>query len=246
MMCFLSVSLFGQTETQTKAYILFKGYPYVVYLSPEGDITEFIRAAPEVMNGVAFDKDQPMPIALGPYTKPAPTELPVYNSPQNTTTIDDVEIVDFEIKEHVDVFEETATDQTSQEQEEEIAFKTTVINKVDEEDKEALIVRKELDKTVEDGLYILKFQGFTSRLTPALIDLLSDISKEHKQNSDKQLIINSFMTQGDASNRKLAENRMAACRDLLETYGVPADKMSTEILPYNSAIDGNVSIKFED
>lgn len=251
----MSISIWGQSPLNTKAYILYKGYPYVVYLSPEGEITEFIRAAPEVMKGIDFDKNQPMPIALGPYVKPQyVAELPVYNSPLNTTTVGEIEILNSDMAEgdvdqnNEEVIAETDVETVKDDFKptEAVNFKTVVINKENEETKQPIIVRKEVDQAIPDDLYVLKFQGFTSRLTPALIDMLSDISKEHKLNSDKSIVINSFMTQGDASNRKLAENRMAACRDLLSNYGVPADKLVTEILPYNSSIDGNVSIKFED
>jgi len=247
LVCLCAASLTAQNSNTTKAYILYKGYPYVVYLAENGEITEFVRAAPEVMNGMEFDKDQPMPIALGPYVKPVSAPLPIYVSPLNTTTVGDSEILDTEV---------VVADNSSNEKSdgENVVFKpkkadrsmkTTVIRREKTKTSDPVVVTNGDSKNPVAGEYILSFQGFSARLTPVLIDMLSDISKEYKVNS-KNIMINSFMTAGDTANKTLAENRMAACKDLLTTYGVPVEKITTKIMPYDSSIDGNVSISFED
>ena len=253
----LVTTMSAQSDNTTKAYILFKGYPYVVYLSPAGDIVEFVRTAPEVMRGVEFDMNRPLPIPLGPYSRPVKSELAVYNSPLNTSDVAEIELISIETAKSVD-----ATDDVK----EEVVMKPLVDKSKAAKTKSQTVLKEEVieelaeEKVVKAnttnvvnietpdfvGVHILKFQGFSARLTPELIDMLTDINKEYKERKSKKITINSFLTQGDSTNKKLAENRMAACKDLLVNYGVPIQNISTEILPYDSSIDGNVSIKLLD
>ena len=247
---------FSQTNV-IQDYILYKNYPYVVSMTTDGEILEFIRTAPEVMKGnLAADAVPPMP--LGPYTKPQST-IAEYISPLNTTTIGDIEVVDAEMipKTGSTIVSSTA-EKVGQNQMSDgkpvvgdkpatdaRTMKTTVIRTDRQEvEKPTVIKRTAADDVVNNNVYDLKFQGFTARLTPVLINQIKKISVAHKESPDKFIEIRSFVTAGDDTNKKLAENRMRACKDLLETYGVPAAKIDTGIRPYNNANAGQVSIEF--
>ncbi|MDA9774442.1 hypothetical protein N9B82_05755 [Saprospiraceae bacterium] len=253
----LVTTMSAQSDNTTKAYILYKGYPYVVYLSPAGDIVEFIRTAPEVMKGVEFDMNRPLPIPLGPYVRPEKSELAVYNSPLNTSDVAEIELISIETTKSVETIEEVQEEVVMKplvDKSKTIETKSQTISK--EEVLEEVAPKKVVKATTTNvvnietpdfvGVHILKFQGFSARLTPELIDKLTDINKEYKEGKSKNVAINSFLTQGDSTNKKLAENRMAACKDLLVNYGIPIENISTEILPYDSSVDGNVSIKLLD
>ncbi len=241
---------FSQTNI-IQDYILYKSYPYVVSMTPDGEILEFIRTAPEVMKGnLAADAVPPMP--LGPYTRPQ-SVIAEYISPLNTTTVGDIELVDAnatpktgstvvagtstKVAENPSGGEKPVVDSRS--------MKTTIIRTDREEvQKPTVINRTNADDLVNENVYDLKFQGFTARLTPVLINQIKKISVAHKESPEKFIEIRSFVTAGDDTNKKLAENRMRACKDLLETYGVPPAKIDTGIRPYNNANAGQVSIEF--
>ncbi len=242
LVSFVANLAYGQ-ENIIQDYVLYKNYPYLVNMTIEGEIIEFVRTAPELYKD-GINENTPLPIALGPYTK-AQFEIAEYLSPLNTTVVGDAVVIDSEekvnekavaIKKNVD---SNSSDKTSP------LIKTTIIRKDAETTKAPVITRGDHAES-EFQTNSLKFQGFTARLTPTLINQLKDVSKKHASSPEKLIQIRSFVTAGDDTNKKLAQNRMKACKDLLETYGIPSDKIDTGIRPYSSANEGNVSIDFVD
>ncbi len=232
-------------------YILYNGYPYYVSMTLDGEILEFLKFAPEIL-GNEFDKERVPPMPLGPYVKPPEQELMVYNSPLNTTEVGDVLIVETEkvtekkgTTTSIGAQDDKVTIQPKETSPEEPKMTTKIIEREPVKESEVIIKRAEAE-AVEAATYELNFQGFSARLTPILINQLKDISKAHSNNPDQFVQIRSFVTAGDDTNKKLAINRMDACKDLLITYGVSADKVSTGIRPYRSASKGNVAIQLVD
>lgn len=236
----LSFSISAQSQDNIKGNILFKDYPYLVLMTSEGDILEFLNTAPEILKGSNFAKDLQPPVALGPYTKPQSiaASQKEYNSPLNTTIISDGDEI---------IADNENSNNESVEQPVEPEMKTTVIRKEKEVVDQPKVVYKETnDESVEKEFnYDLQFQGFTARLTPVLINQLKDISKDYETNSTKEVYIRSFLTAGDNTNKKLAKNRMEACKDLLETYGIPSDKIHENIESYRSSNPAQVNITLE-
>ena len=237
---FLAVNSQAQTST-IQANILFKGYPYLVNMTPDGDILEFVSGLPELLNTFGKDKNMEMPVALGKYSKPTAPALVEYISPLNTTVVGDSDAAMIaKVKEAENVqFKSTKKPEPQ--------FKTVIIEEGSiNSDSPNVIVSEDNGKSeVSKFNYDLKFQGFTARLTPVLINQLQDVAKDYKENTQKNIFIRSFITQGDTTNEQLAENRMIACKDLLETYGIDSSKISTSIEPYKSSNVGNVNITIE-
>ena len=236
----LTIFVLSITSAQSgkEVKILYKDYPYLVTIDENGDLNYVIRAALEVMEGQDFDKNREMPIPIGPYTrrKSADVALEEYISPDNTTEVGEtvavIEAQKSKPKAPVKLTDKDAITFDPKKKVEPIdrQFETTVIRSTPEKD---------------EADYYLTFPGFTSRLTPQLTDVIRDISKAYEANPVELVLINSYVTSGDATNRKLAEARIKSCYDLLQTYGVPFDVLMTEIKPYQTDIDGNVSITFK-
>lgn len=258
---FFFLQLTAQSAENITGFVLFKGYPYLVNMTPQGDILEFIQTAPEIMPFPAKYRAMEPPMPIGSYARPARVALEVYNSPLNSSDAADVVVLDIPVAVTNEVTKEDSSDsefeqeskaqvqeQVSMEPKEvdDREMKTTVIRRTNEEASSPVVLRSTADASEsEAGSYDLKFQGFTSRLTPTLINQLKDIYKEFQAKDSEKVTIRSFVTAGDNTNRKLAENRMAACRDLLETYGVPADRIQTKTEPYRSANSGQINISLD-
>lgn len=230
-------------------YILYNNYPYYVSMTSDGEILEFLRFAPELLKG-KLDPNTPPPMPLGPYTKPIAQALPVYISPLNTTDIEQIEVTEKAVAEKmiskptIQMNKNVSPSKVREKSKETTAMNTTIIRKEQSPPKDAVITRGENVK--EDFLADLEFQGFSARLTPELILQIEDVHKAYEESENKLIQIRSFVTAGDDTNKKLAKNRMDACKDLLITYGVPAEDIDTGIRPYNSAYKGNVSIELVD
>lgn len=231
---FCSLAAQGSSKQIT---ILYKSYPYHVTLNAAGEIDYIVAPALEVMNGRNFDVNQEMPLPIGPYKKRINEDVAyeVYNSPENTTVITDIDGV---IMTQV----ERSEPKKFASEENAVTFKPVDQKKEDDIKFDTKVIRSTANK--EEADYYLTFQGFSSRLTPQLTDMISDIAKAFIQNPVEEVLINSYVTSGDATNRKLAEARIKSCYDLLQTYGVPFTVLRTEIKQYRSDIDGNVSITF--
>lgn len=222
---------------EVKDYILFKNYPYYVSMMPNGKILEFISEAPDAMKLVNF-RNQTPPIPLGIYVVTPQKALEVYNSPLNSTEIGEANpAIIAEVKAPKDI----KIDQ----QKDNVVFETTMEKQLDAKSDIKTNTVDISNKTLKDFEYNLKFQGFNARLTPDLTLQINDISKEYARHKEKSITIRSFVTSGDQSNMTLANNRMDACRDLLQTYGVPADKIVTKVEPYKTTNDGQVNIIME-
>lgn len=231
----------AQLEGNIQGNILFKGYPYFVSMTSNGDILEFLRTSPEILNGLDFDRGIQPPVELGPYSKPTSkgATAEVYVSPNNTTVISDGDKVVSDMPANVKMSGEKSDNEKE--------MKTTVIRnspKV-EDGPEVITKQDQVEAKQLDFNYDLKFQGFTARLTPTLINQLKDISKDYEMNSKKQVKIRSFLTAGDSTNEKLARNRINACKNLLETYGVPSEKIEESIEPYRSSNSAQINITLE-
>ncbi len=250
----------AQSNSIVEGFILYKGFPYFVSMTADGDIIEFIQTAPEIMPYPRKYMSMEPPMPLGPYAKPPAFALEVYNSPLNSSESSDIVVLDVSTTEKVDVLDTekvidgnmpqggkdvekvVETKANSEKQD----MKTTVIRRTNEEAASPIIEKRAAPVAEEDdSSYALKFQGFTSRLTPALINQLKDIYKDYQASSSEKITIRSFVTRGDNTNLKLAENRMAACKDLLATYGVPEDKIETKVEPYRSANSGQINISLD-
>lgn len=241
----------AQSNSIVEGFILYKGFPYFVSMTPDGDIIEFIQTAPEIMPFPRKYTSMEPPMPLGPYVKPPAFALEVYNSPLNSSESSDVVVLDitetkkvFE-EETVEVVDAVETKVEMKPNSDKPDMKTTVIRRTNEEAASPIIEKSDSPTAEEDRSYALKFQGFTSRLTPALINQLKDIYKDYQASSSEKITIRSFVTRGDNTNLKLAENRMAACKDLLSTYGVPEDKIETKVEPYRSANSGQINISLD-
>lgn len=255
--CFLTLlaglfilQLTAQSSPSIQGFVLYKGYPYLVNMTPQGDILEFLQTAPEIMFvGSEYPSEPPMP--LGPYVRPKAVALEEYNSPLNSSNVSDIVVLDIPTNKNQNESNQNSNDLGVKDDTEikpkvDQEMKTTVIRRTNEEGVTPIIERStEGGREVEEGSYNLKFQGFTSRLTPTLINQLKDIYKVFQSDPNQQITIRSFVTSGDNTNLRLAENRMAACRDLLGTYGVPLDKMETKVEPYRSANSGQINISLE-
>lgn len=245
----------AQSNSIVEGFILYKGFPYFVSMTPDGDIIEFIQTAPEIMPFPRKYTSMEPPMPLGPYVKPPAFALEVYNSPLNLSESSDVVVLDItetkkvieeetvEVVDAVDTSVETKVEMKPNSDKPDM--KTTVIRRTNEEAASPIIEKSDSPAAEEDSSYALKFQGFTSRLTPALINQLKDIYKDYQASSSEKITIRSFVTRGDNTNLKLAENRMAACKDLLSTYGVPEDKIETKVEPYRSANSGQINISLD-
>jgi outer membrane protein OmpA-like peptidoglycan-associated protein len=219
-------------------------------MTSEGEILEFLRYAPEIMSS-QFDKNVTPPMPLGPYIKPVQGELPVYVSVHNTTEISNVEgeknivAVTKEVKTpSVKMNKNVTPSGTNKGIPQEKEMTTRIVRTEQSPPKDAVITRSNNKK--EGYQADLIFQGFSARLTPELILQIEDINEKYTENPKKLIQIRSFVTAGDETNKKLAKNRMDACRDLLVTYGVPFDIIDTGIRPYESSNKGNVSIQLVD
>ena len=73
--------------------------------------------------------------------------------------------------------------------------------------------------------------------------ILEDIIEIYERNEDRNIVISSFTTTGDPTNKQLAEDRMNSCEEFLTTRGVPAENISTEIKSYRNVLKGQVNIK---
>ena len=226
-------------------------------MTSEGEILEFLRYAPEILKG-KLDKNATPPIALGPYVKPEEQPLSVYASSSNTTTVGDITMGDIDVMDSKDAMEEKEMKDSKINQKrnipnstkanniekETVEMTTKVIRKKAESDEMVDVMDKDVVKEVIKA--DIKFQGFSARLTPEIILQIEDINKAYKKNPKNSIHITSFVTEGDDTNTKLAKNRIDACKDLLVTYGVPEDQISSQIKPYSSVNKGNVSIELID
>ena len=245
----------AQDEYNIQGYVLFNNYPYFVSMNQDGDIKEFLRTAPEIMKSASFDYALAPPVPLGPYNKPN-AEIQDYISPLNTIVVSDGSgnVIEDNPEEEVRMVMQTKAaegqdDSQSDRANDKTAFKTTVIRteKPEETAPEVIIKKQEnVDARSGEFVYEMKFPGFNARLTPELINKLEDISKIHKNNPTKKVDIYSYITTGDPTNKALAENRMNACKDLLVTYGVDESLVNTEIKPYRSSQESQVTISLVD
>ena len=248
--CIQNIS--AQEEFIIQDYILFNNYPYFVSMNQDGDILEFLETAPEIMKGASFDYSMAPPMPLGPYNRPK-AEYKEFISPLNTSivsdgsgnTINEVAVEEAETMVMQTKAAEGQDDKVKLKPKNEPEFTTNIIRteKANEIDPK-VIIREQEEVALPQGSYSynMKFPGFNARLTPDLILVIEDIAKIHSDKPDLEVEIKSFITAGDPTNITLAENRMKACKDLLETYGVPSEKISTEIQQYRSSQDAQVNI----